>query len=237
MSEPAAARQPMFLVPWPVLVLIGTLATCYAAFALAPADLQEQLLRNYAFIPAEYGPKGDLHGLRAALPFVSHMFLHGSVSHLLINSVWLLAFGTPVARRFGAGLFLPFFALCGIAGAAAQLAADWGSPIAMIGASGAISGLMGAASRMMQPGESPFAVPRGRPVPLLPLFSRQVVTWSAVWTAVNIVAGLTGMGAGQETHLIAWQAHLGGYFAGLVLVGPFAGLAGSNGDGPTPDMA
>jgi membrane associated rhomboid family serine protease len=57
------------------------------------------------------------------------------------------------------------------------------------------------------------------------LFSRRILLWSAIWLAVNFVAGILGLGAGPGVQLIAWQAHIGGYLAGLLLVGPFDAVA------------
>ena len=127
-----------------------------------------------------------------------------------------------VARRYHAVVFFIFFLVCGVAGAAAHLAFNWGSPLAVIGASGAISGLMGAGFRMMGP---PQLRRGGEAQPLAPILSPRILLWSAVWVGVNILAGVTGLGTGVQVALIAWQAHLGGYFAGLLLAGPFATLA------------
>ena len=234
-QEPRRSRQPMLLVPWPVLFLIGVLAACYAAFVLAPAWLQNEILYRYAFIPADYSqaalagsghPSGVL-GL--ALPFVTYIFLHGSLSHLAINCIWMLPFGAVIARRYHALLFFVFFLVCGVAGAALHLAFNWGSQLAVIGASGAISGLMGAAFRMIGP---PFLGEQVGFAPLAPVLSPRILLWSAVWIGINILAGVTGLGAGTEVRLIAWQAHLGGYFAGLLLAGPFAALAAGLERGP-----
>lgn len=239
-QEPRRSSQPFLLVPWPVLVLIGLLATAYLAFALAPARLEEQILADFAFYPARYSHAfifanrfnpGSL--LERALPFVSYIFLHAGLAHLAINSVWLLPFGTVVARRFGAPLFFIFFLLCGAAGAGVHLAFNWGSTLPVVGASGAISGLMGAAFRLMRLYEE---APSGEAAPALaPLFSRRIVTWSAIWVTINIFAGVTGLGTGSGVSLVAWQVHLGGYFAGLILAGPFAALAAFHLEQPRTD--
>lgn len=230
-------RQPLFLVPWPVLVLIGLLCTAYAAYALAPADLQQKLIVHYALIPAEYagGAYGvHLRGLWRMVPLFSYQFMHGGLEHLGINSVWLLPFGSVVARRYGASLFFIFFLVCGALGAVVHLIANWGSFAAVIGASGAISGLMGAAFRMMEPIMPMLQAPRDSHG-LLPLSSRQIVLWSMLWIAINVFAGLTGMGTGPGVQMIAWQVHIGGYFAGLLLAGPFAALADLNGGRRSPN--
>jgi membrane associated rhomboid family serine protease len=147
------------------------------------------------------------------------MALHSDVTHLVINCLWLLAFGPIVARRFGAVLFLVFFILCGVAGAAAYLAFNWGSVVPVVGASGAISGLMGAAIRMMPGRLAPWMVGANE-VPLQPVLSRPILTFSAIWMAINMLAAVIDLGAGASG-LIAWQAHLGGYLAGLLLCGVF----------------
>lgn len=232
-QEPRGPRQPILLVPWPVLFLIGLLAACFAAFALAPAGLQNRILYDYAFIPARYSHaflvSHDYNPGSAfdqVLPFVTYIFLHANISHLAINCIWLLPFGAVVARRYHAIVFFVFFLLCGIAGAAAHLAFNWGSTLPVIGASAAISGLMGAAFRMMvMPTADGHWPDVSGPRPLAPLLSPRILLWSAIWVGVNVVAGVTGLGTGTQIRLIAWQAHLGGYFAGLLLAGPFSVLA------------
>jgi membrane associated rhomboid family serine protease len=121
----------------------------------------------------------------------------------------------------GSVLFVVFFLVCGVAGAGAYLAFNWASALPVVGASGAISGLMAAALRML-PGQAPWAAPGD--APLAPIFSRQILMFAAVWAAINLLAGLTGLGLGGESGLIAWQAHLGGFLAGLLLCGPFDAL-------------
>lgn len=232
-QEPRPSRQPFLLAPWPVLFLIGLLAVCYLAFVLAPVQLEDRILTDYAFIPVRYASQGfrTAYGsgpgsiLDRALPFVTYIFIHATPGHLGINAIWLLPFGAVVARRYHALAFFLFFLVCGAAGAAVHLAFNWGSTLPVVGASGAISGLMGAAFRMMGP---PRLMPDRREAlwpPLAPVLSPRILLWSAVWIGVNIVAGVLGLGAGTEVRLVAWQAHLGGYFAGLLLAGPFAALA------------
>ena len=218
----SARREPFLRAPPVVLLLIALLILIEAALQFLPPAVSGALLVEYGFTPARYSQAFlSTHHLdgggtfEKAFDFVSYTFLHGSWPHVLINCVWLLAFGSVVARRFGPLLFLLFFVICGVAGAAAHLALNWGSIAPVIGASAAVSGLMAAAFRMMA------VPPHG---PLEPLFSRRILVWSAIWVAMNVAAGLTGLGAGPGVQLIAWQAHLGGYFAGLLLAGPFDAL-------------
>ncbi len=221
--QPAPPRQPIFRAPAVVIWLIAGLAAAHLARVLASPQQSAEWIIRYAFIPALYSP-GFLAAnhidpgawWERAVPFVSYMALHNDLIHLAINSVWLLAFAPIVARRYGTLLFLVFFVVCGVAGAATHLALNWGSTNPVIGASGAISGLMAAGLRLLPtmragPGEAN----------LIPLLSRQFLLFALVWIGMNVIVGVTGIGLGGETALIAWQAHLGGFIAGMLLAGPF----------------
>lgn len=151
---------------------------------------------------------------------VTSLFVHAGWAHVLLNALAALAFGAPVARRFGlrgAGpaAFLVFFVLCGVAGSLGFAALERGRDAVLVGASGGIAGLMAAASRMVPPqGER-----------LAPLLSTPVVAMAGSWILVNAVFALTGLGAGPVEAPLAWQAHLGGYAAGLLLIAPVLALA------------
>jgi membrane associated rhomboid family serine protease len=199
--------------------LIAVLAAAHGLRVLLSPTQSDAMVTAYAFIPARLLLPGSLWD--KAVPFVSYLGLHGDWTHLAINSLWLLAFGPIVARRFGAPLFLLFFLVCGIAGACMFLMFDWGGVNPVVGASAAISGLMGAGIRML-PGRFAWAQPGE--APLMPLFSRPVLGFSAVWLVMNMVVGILGLGLVSAGQSIAWQAHLGGYFAGLLLAGVFDAL-------------
>jgi membrane associated rhomboid family serine protease len=169
-----------------------------------------------AFLESRMANPGTLW--ERAIPFVSYMGLHGNWTHLVINCLFLLAFGPIVARRFGPVLFFLFFLVCGVVAALCYLALNWGSPVPVVGASGAISGLMAAAIRML-PGQVPWV--QQSEAPLAPLLSRQILVFTALWVAVNLMTAFTGFGLGGEGGLIAWQAHLGGFLTGLLLCIPF----------------
>ena len=226
--QSAPPRQPFLRAPPVVLWLIGVLVALHLARISAPGDRPDALVYQFglypwryshAFLESRMADPGTLW--ERAIPFVSYMGLHGSWTHLVINSLWLLAFGPIVARRYGNILFLAFFLLCGVVAAMTYLALNWGDSLSVIGASGAISGLMAAGLRML-PGQTPWAVPDE--TPLAPLLSRQLLIFTVLWTAINLVTGITGLGMGGESGLVAWQAHLGGFLAGLLLCAPFDSL-------------
>jgi membrane associated rhomboid family serine protease len=219
------SREPAISAPLVVWLLIALLMGIELSREYLWAGASQAIYVEYGFMPALYSNAWlAAHGVSAipwfdrAIPFVSYMFLHGGFAHVAVNCVWLLAFGAIVARRLGAVLFLVFFLVCGVLAAAAHLALHWGSDAPVVGASGAISGLMAAGIRMLD-----MSAPLNRDAnrPLAPILSRQVLSFTAFWTAANVLAGLTGLGAGPGVQLIAWQAHLGGYAAGLLLIGLF----------------
>jgi membrane associated rhomboid family serine protease len=213
------ARQPALRAPAVVLWLIALLLAAHAGrMALAP-DVSDALVGTYAFIPVRYVLSGSFWD--QAIPFLSYMALHGDWPHVLINCLWLLAFGPIVARRFGTPLFLLFFLMCGLGAILAHLALNWGDANPVVGASGAISGLMAAGLRLL-PGMFPWATPGE--TRMAPILSRQILTFSASWAVLNIVLGLVGGQFLGSEGAIAWQAHLGGYLAGMLLSGPFDSL-------------
>lgn len=224
-QETRPTREPFLRAPASVVVLIGVLVVAHVARVLAPAAVQDAILNDYALDPVVYSAKA-LAALGAATPSLfarlvppfSYTFLHANFTHLAFNCLWLLVFGPVVARRYGAPAFYVFFFLCGLAGAACFVGLDWGQNIGAIGASGAISGLMGASIRMLRVRE-PWLI--GATLPLAPLLSNQVLMFSAVWLAVNLITGIVGLGPTGILQPIAWQDHLGGYLAGLLLAGPF----------------
>ena len=155
--------------------------------------------------------------------FVTYAFLHGSWPHVALNSLWLLAFGSPVARRFGDLRFLLFFLVCAVAGAIAHALVHSTGVIPMVGASGAISGAMAAAMRFALRSDVPLVVLRADPgvvdrLPALPLMQaladRRVLVFLVVWFGTNLIFGLV---PGLTEGTVAWEAHVGGFLAGLLL--------------------
>ncbi len=157
---------------------------------------------------------------------ITHALLHGSWLHLVFNSLWLLAFGSPVARRFGTGRFLAFFVICAVAGAGAHYITHADDIVPMIGASGAISGLMAAATRFAFRRNLPFAVMRTDPTvadrgPAMSVREiardRRVMMFVLIWFGTNLLFGLASTPLGLTDGTIAWEAHVGGFIAGFLL--------------------
>jgi membrane associated rhomboid family serine protease len=214
---PNRHHEPMFNVPMVVLVIIGLCVAVYLAQAYVLNDSQNlMMLYKAAFIPVLYTGQYDFDWFMLSRPF-TYTFLHGSLAHVAVNMVWLAAFGPPLANRFGAARFAFFFAMTGLAAAALFWAIHPFMEAPLVGASGSISGMMGAAARFgfhmdRSSGKSAFA---GAPLPFsVVVRSRSVMTFLAVWMVINLVTGLVGLGAGGSDQ-IAWEAHIGGFLVGF----------------------
>jgi membrane associated rhomboid family serine protease len=213
------ANEPLLRSP-PVVTWLMLAFIFIHVVSLFLSDAQFQyLFDSFALTPerfAFYGWRGEgglTDTLAAYVPLVTYAFLHGDFVHLIFNTVWFLVFATMVARRIGSARFLMLSLIATLGAAVVHLIFHWGSPVPVVGASGAVSGLMGAAFRfiLIDPNTSP-TWPRER----LPLFSRPVLLVSAVWIVINVLFGITGFAPGGFGRSIAWEAHLGGFFAGLL---------------------
>ena len=226
-------REPLFNLPSVIVALLGVLALIHGVreWFLTP-DEDIWVLLDFSFIPARYDatlvPGGVFPGGAGAevWTFVTYALLHGSWMHLAVNAVWLMAFGSPLARRIGTLRFLVFFAVTGAAGAAMHLITNAGSIAPMVGASASISGAMAATMRFAFQRGGPLGLFRGTDdgayrVPALSLtgvFSdARVLLFIAVWFGINILFGLWSSPLTGSDQVVAWQAHIGGFIAGLVL--------------------
>lgn len=229
-SRIPATRQPIFNLPPVVSALIALLLAIHAGRAFLLSDEANlQVILNFAFLPlretqpalfANLAAYGD--GARV-WSFVTYAFLHGGWAHVVLNCVWLAAFGSPLARRFGVVRFLAYSAVGAAAGAALHLAIYPSSPVPLVGASSAISALMAGASRFVFQTQGPMWSLGGfdayrQPAASLREIVRdtRVMTFLGVWFGINLIFGLTG-GAGVTSEAVAWDAHIGGFAAGLLL--------------------
>jgi membrane associated rhomboid family serine protease len=205
--------EPIVNAPWPVAALsLGILA----AFAI-----QSRFPLDEAAAWLAFSPQDLLHGRPRGL--VTSLFAHGNWAHALMNAAFILAFGAPVARYFGARLwgvigFFAFYVSCGVLACLGFAAIHWGQPASLLGASGAASGLMGAAARLMGGVENTPG----------PLFSRPVVSMGAAWLAVNAIMAVApgALIPGANGAAVGWEAHLVGFAVGVLLIAPFGWAAG-----------
>ena len=200
-------RQPMMTR---LLIAISAGVFVWQLLLLSQGErtLEAWLLRH-ALVPARL--LGHLHDWREWATVFSSMFMHGGVAHLLGNCWFLWVFGASVEARMGSLKFLLFYLLTGAAAAGAQILSDPASGVPMVGASGAISGVLGAYFVLLPREWIVALVPWVVPIVPLPAVVFLVV-WFAMQT-LNGVGALTGENAGAG---VAWWAHAGGFAAGVV---------------------
>jgi membrane associated rhomboid family serine protease len=229
--------EPVFNVPPVVLGLVAWLSFVYVMLAwVLPVELSETVLELFAFEPLRYYVTTELDGpLPGGFPaalwtFVTYAFLHINLIHLGFNLIWLVAFGTPVARRFGPWRFLAFFTFTAATGALAHLLSHIGENVPAIGASAAVLGMMAAALRFVfQPGGPLGFLRLGEAetyrVPAKPLDAmlrdRRMLLFVFVWFGFNALMGLPLFAMPGVEESVAWQAHVGGFVGGLLAFSAF----------------
>lgn len=213
------ARAPILNAPRVVTSLIVAFIAIHVVSLLLNDAQHEYMIASFALTPDRFayyawnGTGTTADTLLALMPLVTYAFLHGDFVHLIFNSLWFLIFATAVARRAGTARFLGLCLIATLGAAFTHLVFHWGSDVPVVGASGAVSGLMGAAFRfiLIDPHATPVWPPQR-----LSLFSRPVLLLTAVWVVLNVLLGVTGFSPEGFGRAIAWEAHLGGYFTGLL---------------------
>lgn len=228
---PPHAREPMFKAPGIVIATIAVFVVVHGIRQLVDQQTDNWIVTYLAFFPARFGPGAAMlpgPDWLAITSLVTYAVLHGDWMHLILNSAWFLAFGSMIAVRTGPVRFVLFLVVCSVAGALGFLAANPDTSIPIVGASGAISGLMGAAFRLlfsaMDIGGFALLQQYPRLVPRMPLLvaltDRRVLIAAGVWVGLNLVFAF-GLSDAFTDSQIAWEAHLGGFFAGFLLFGAF----------------
>jgi membrane associated rhomboid family serine protease len=198
------------------LLLIAVNIVVFVHQVMLPAAAADLFIRTYGLVPAKIGfaLAGRHYTLaQALLPFFTCMFLHGGFLHILGNMWFLWVFGANVEDRMGSFPYLLFYLVCGIGSGISEAAFSWGSHIPSIGASGAISGVLGAYIVFF---------PRSRILTLIPLFivwftwRIPAIVFIGLWFLVQFLSGVGSLGA-TNSGGIAWWAHVGGFLLGLLL--------------------
>ncbi len=225
-----AARQPIFLLPLPVTILCGVLLAIQLASSLVLNDAGRDVLFNWlAFVPARGLDPASFEGGWLPLLWtpVTHAFLHAGWEHVGLNVVWLAIFGSPVAQRYGALRMIVLFLVGAVLGAVAFAATTLPDLQVLVGASGGIAALTGAATRFIfQPpvvavdeatGERKLL---GRHLATLPEFFRNPTArfFALTWLVLNGIVPIIPIVAGGTGVQVAWQTHIAGFLAGLLLV-------------------
>ena len=230
----APPREPILTLPGALTAYVLLLAVIHLR-VLLPPDLENWTIDVFGFIPKRYNSTLlalDFPGGEGAKvwTFVTYSLLHANLSHIGFNVLWLLPFGSALARRFGAVRFFVFMAVTAAAGALAHLVTHEHAVAPMIGASASVSGTMAAAIRFAFVRGSFLSFSRGdaddaAKVPALSLMRAlrdgRVLGFLGVWFGVNIIFGVGSIAIGADGASVAWQAHIGGFLAGLLLFSLF----------------
>jgi membrane associated rhomboid family serine protease len=231
---PVTPREPILTLPGALTAYILLLAVIHLR-VLLPLEWENWTIDVFGFIPKRYDQTLlaiDFPGGAGAKvwTFVTYSLLHANLSHIGFNVLWLLPFGSALARRFGALRFFLFMAVTAAAGALAHLITNEHSMAPMIGASASVSGTMAAAIRFAFVKGSFLSFSRGDAdaaarVPALSLSralrNPRVLAFLAIWFGVNIIFGVGSIAIGTDGASVAWQAHIGGFLAGLILFSLF----------------
>ncbi len=209
--------------------LIIVNVACFAYEFMLGADL-DGFIQQYGFVPARFmvAQAENILDLPRFVPVFSSMFLHGGLLHLISNMWMLWIFGDNVEDSMGHGRYLFFYLLCGVVSVFAQTGADPSSLVPMVGASGAISGVLGAYFLLY---------PRARILTLIPIFiifytvELPAYIFLGFWIILQMLQGYAHMlNSGESAAAgVAWWAHIGGFTAGVVLINVFKERAGAKG--------
>jgi membrane associated rhomboid family serine protease len=251
---PDAPREPILTLPGALTAYVLLLAAIHVLRILLPFDTDDVVIQMFGFIPKRYDSTLlaiDFPGGAGAKvwTFVTYSLLHANLAHIGFNVLWLLPFGSALAGRFGAARFFLFMAVTAAAGALAHFVTHEHAVAPMIGASASVSGTMAAAIRFAFVQGSFLSFSRGdadaaAKVPALSLLralrNTRVLGFLAVWFGVNIIFGVGSIAIGADGASVAWQAHIGGFFAGLLLFSlfdPIPRAAPDAADASSPDAS
>jgi rhomboid family protein len=210
---PLKDDNPTRSVPFVTMGIIGINLFVFSYMLFSGGNTAEGIVHRYAAVPARMFGIGNGMTLQSVISPVSSMFLHGSILHVGGNMLYLWIFGDNVEDAFGHVRFLLFYLVCGLAGAYVYGLTDVSSTIPMIGASGAISGVLGA-YMLLYPRAGVWTF-------FFFLFFWRVIRVPAFviigfWILLQLVSSMGGHEAGQGG--VAWFAHIGGFAAGVLIV-------------------
>jgi len=216
---PLKDMTPRRSAPVVTLLIIAANVAVFAYQLSLPENAADAFVNRYALVPSHVSLAlaGRHYTLgEALLPLFTCMFLHGGFLHILGNMWFLWIFGGNVEDRLGSPLYLLFYLVCGIGSGVTQMLFSWGSKIPSLGASGAISGVLGAYIAFF---------PGSRILTLVPLFifwfTAQIpaFVFIGLWFLIQFMSGVGSLGLPSSANMggVAWWAHIGGFLMGLFL--------------------
>lgn len=200
------------VVTWTLIAL--NVVAFFLELGQASPEALQSFIHAWGVVPREYSAARDLAPY-IPVPFwstlVTSMFLHGGFAHLGGNMLYLWIFGDNVERRLGRGRFLFFYLACGIAAAFAHILFNARSGVPTVGASGAISGVLGGYLLL-------FPQNRVRVMTSAGVTAVPAVVMLGLWILIQFVSGFGTIAQTEETGGVAYMAHIGGFLAGMLLV-------------------
>jgi membrane associated rhomboid family serine protease len=201
----------------PPLITLGLIILNVIVFlfeASQPPGALQSFIQAWGVVPREYTLGHDI-APTIPLPFwstlITSMFLHGGWMHLGGNMLYLWIFGDNLEKTMGSARFLAFYLTCGIAAGLAHILVSGGSSVPTVGASGAISGVLGG-YLVLFPHNRVRVLTRGG------IMSVPAIVVLGFWIVIQLINGLGSLAVRTETGGVAYMAHVGGFVAGLVLV-------------------
>ncbi|PZO86079.1 MAG: rhomboid family intramembrane serine protease [Micavibrio aeruginosavorus] len=201
-AQAQANAEPMINMPPVTLTLILVILGIHLGMNyVLPDDIAGWIIMNLGFVPEAFNTTPLNPPVLAST--ITHMFLHGSWMHVVMNIFMLAAFGSGIERWLGSRRLLILFFVSGLFGAAAHYILNTHSLFPMIGASGGLSGLFAAAIVMLNRGQREM----GGRIGILP--------FALLWIGLSIAFGMLG---GPDGSMIAWAAHVGGFLGGFAVL-------------------
>ncbi|GAA5095436.1 rhomboid family intramembrane serine protease [Bartonella acomydis] len=214
-------KESLLNIPFMIVVMI---TLCFCIYIIPQYffsyTLSLESFELFSFTPVLF----KTEPLAFCYTIITYSFMHGSFQHVALNMAWLLVFGTPLVRHLGSLRFLFFWILTAMIAVLTYFVFHHNSAVSLVGASGAVCGMMGAIIRYVFPlnylGSS---MQNDRFLgPLLPvkkvLRSKSALVFVCLWLSIDFIIGIfSSLFAGEGT-AIAWEAHIGGFFSGFLLI-------------------
>ena len=226
-QQEAPQKTPVFNLPTALVVILAFLIAVHLVSTyLLSEDGNGWFVFTFGFIPLRYALPLSQQGLELFWTPVTYSFLHGGIEHILFNGLWLMAFGAPVLRRIGTLRFTLLWAISAAVAAFGHACLHWGDATVLIGASGVVSALMGAACRFVFPARGGGYHPAiGHLLPrqsiLQSLSNRTVLIFTLMWLLGNLLIAFGIPLVGDVGGEVAWDAHIFGFLLGFLFFGLF----------------